>query len=27
MILGWQWPCVVTHQEEIASTMRRPSAV
>jgi len=27
MIVGWQWPWVVTHQEEIASTMRRPSDV
>ncbi len=22
---GWPWPCVVTHQDEIASTIRRPS--
>jgi hypothetical protein len=26
MMRGWQWPWVVTHQDEMASTMRRPSA-
>ena len=24
MMRGWQWPCVVTHQDEIASTMPAP---
>jgi hypothetical protein len=27
MMRGWQWPCVVTHHDEIASMIRRPSAV
>ena len=27
MMRGWQWPCVVTHQEEMPSITRRPSAV
>src|SRR3546814_954568 len=27
MIAGWRWPCVVTHHDEIASTIRAPSAV
>src|SRR5665213_3038442 len=24
---GWPWPCVVTHQDEIASRRTRPSSV
>ncbi len=27
MIIGWQWPWVVTHQDEMPSTIRRPSSV